>query len=75
MGSSCFSRGNNRNIEVIQEHLGGLRSDSLIELKGHLCEGRCRTGPNLRIDDTVYGSVDPVTLVGLLRNHLNPGRL
>ena len=21
MGSSCFSRGNNRNIEVIQEHL------------------------------------------------------
>jgi len=47
MGSSCFSRGNNHNIEVIQEHLGAQTLPEGVELTGHLCEGHCKEGPNV----------------------------
>jgi NADH:ubiquinone oxidoreductase subunit E len=75
MGSSCFSRGNNRNIEVIQDLFAGRPTPAALQLTGHLCEGKCRVGPNLQIDGIAYQGVDPVTLAGLVQQHLNPGRL
>ena len=41
MGSSCFSRGNSRNIEVIQEYLAANPLPPGVELIGHLCEFAC----------------------------------
>jgi NADH:ubiquinone oxidoreductase subunit E len=72
MGSSCFSRGNNRNIEVIQEYLGARSMGKMVQLKGHLCEGLCKAGPNIILADKPYSEVDPVTLMGLLNYHLTP---
>lgn len=66
MGSSCFSRGNNRNIEIIQDFLsqGGLVSPP--ELAGHHCEGHCTQGPNIAINGKVHHAVSPVAVTGLL---------
>ena len=45
MGSSCFSRGNNRNIEVIQSFLSSRHLPGNAELAGHLCEGTLQIRP------------------------------
>jgi NADH:ubiquinone oxidoreductase subunit E len=66
MGSSCFSRGNNRNIEVVQGCLARLGSEAHVELAGHLCQGHCKLGPNLSIDGKSYHAVDPFVVARLL---------
>lgn len=70
MGSSCFLRGNNRNIEVIQSYLAGPGTPPPVELEGHLCQGHCRCGPNVTIDGKDYHEVDPIAIIGLLNHHL-----
>lgn len=73
MGSSCFSRGNNRNIEVIQSYLGTRTLPPGVELSGHLCQGHCKSGPNVSINGKMYHEVDPIVIIGLL-NHYLPNR-
>lgn len=70
MGSSCFSRGNNRNIEVVQNFLANTDLSVTVDTRGHLCEGLCKNGPNIVIDGKLYQEVDPVAVVGLLTHHL-----
>jgi len=66
MGSSCFSRGNNRNIEIIERMLGKAVAQNVCKLEGHLCQSICTRGPNISINGQVYNEVDPVTLMALL---------
>ncbi|HTJ00680.1 MAG TPA: (2Fe-2S) ferredoxin domain-containing protein [Dongiaceae bacterium] len=70
MGSSCFARGNNRNIEVIQNHLAGQTLPPGVELRGHLCQGHCKSGPNVTINGQMYHEVNPVSITGLLHRFL-----
>ncbi len=72
MGSSCFSRGNNQNIEVIQDFLQSRNLPPRVELTGHLCQGHCKEGPNLIINEKMYHEVDPIVIIGLL-NHFSAG--
>ena len=72
MGSSCFSRGNNRNIEVIQNYLATHELPPKVELVGHLCQGHCKSGPNITINGKMYHEVDPIVIIGLL-NHVHGG--
>jgi NADH:ubiquinone oxidoreductase subunit E len=69
MGSSCFSRGNNRNIEVIQEYLASQPLPPGVELTGHLCQGHCKAGPNVTINEKIYHEVDPIVIIGLLNHY------
>jgi len=73
MGSSCFSRGNNRNIEVIQEYLASKKLPPGVELSGHLCQGHCRSGPNVTINGKMYHEVDPIVIIGLLNHFMTRG--
>jgi NADH:ubiquinone oxidoreductase subunit E len=70
MGSSCFSRGNNRNIEVIQDYLSSRTLPPGVELAGHLCEGHCKSGPNVTINGKMYHEVDPIVIMGLLNHYV-----
>ncbi len=70
MGSSCFSRGNNRNIEVIQEYLNSRKLPPGVELTGHLCQGHCKAGPNVTINSKMYHEVDPIVIIGLLNHYM-----
>jgi NADH:ubiquinone oxidoreductase subunit E len=71
MGSSCFSRGNSRNIEVIQDFLKTQPLPPPVALSGHLCEGHCNSGPNVTINGKMYHEVDPIVIIGRL-NHFVP---
>jgi NADH:ubiquinone oxidoreductase subunit E len=73
MGSSCFSRGNNRNIEVIQQFLSSHPLLAGVELTGHLCQGFCKEGPNVTINGRMYHQVDPAAIVSLLNHYSNSG--
>jgi NADH:ubiquinone oxidoreductase subunit E len=71
MGSSCFSRGNALNVEIIQrfvvQEAESIRVEA--ELSGTLCEGLCKEGPIISIDGTIYRNVTPTTIPDLLAAH------
>jgi NADH:ubiquinone oxidoreductase subunit E len=72
MGSSCFSRGNAVNVEIIETFLKryGLEASVGVEggteLRGTLCEERCKEGPIVVIDGVVHRRVTPAILPDLL---------
>ncbi|HVT88591.1 MAG TPA: (2Fe-2S) ferredoxin domain-containing protein [Tepidisphaeraceae bacterium] len=70
MGSSCFSRGNNRNIEVLRDFIDHSQPRAECNLVGHLCQDLCKHGPNIIIDGSAYKEIDPVSLMTLLNHHL-----
>ncbi|MBO5137579.1 MAG: (2Fe-2S) ferredoxin domain-containing protein [Spirochaetaceae bacterium] len=70
MGSSCFSRGNAANAEVVQRFIVENGLEDKVFVKGCLCEGECKNGPNVRIDGKLYTDVSPETLGDLLTKAL-----
>ena len=70
MGSSCFSRGNNRNIEVIQDFFKARSLPATVALTGHLCEGHCKSGPNVTINGRMHHEVNPTVILGLLNQQM-----
>lgn len=68
MGSSCFARGNSRNLEAVQELLKERAVP--LELRGHLCEGHCEAGPNVTLDGRLHQAVDPAALTALINELL-----
>lgn len=66
MGSSCFSRGNSKNLGVIQDYLQahGLQAD--VKLVGHLCQNLCKEGPNLVVNGQAHHRVDSAALASIL---------
>ena len=72
MGSSCFARGNNRNIEVIRSYISRAEVDAeLVELKGNLCQGACAKGPNIAIDGKLFSGVFPENVGDIIRLYLD----
>ena len=70
MGSSCFSRGNKRNIRLIQDYIDVHGLCGKVKMKGHLCEGLCKDGPNITIDERVFSQVEPDALELFLEDNL-----
>jgi NADH:ubiquinone oxidoreductase subunit E len=68
MGSSCFSRGNNRSLEIIQQYIADNSLKARVELRGCLCMDKCKEGPNITIDGTTYHHVDPTTVPDILKH-------
>ena len=69
MGSSCFARGNSKNLQVIQDYIGKNNLDAEIELTGLRCCNNCSKGPNITIDDKEYNNLDSNTLLDILEKH------
>lgn len=59
MGSSCFARGNSEILQAVESYINEKGLEDRVELVGHLCLGKCNTGPNLRIDGTEYSAISP----------------
>lgn len=58
MGSSCFARGNNENLEFIEKYIKDNHLEAEIDITGTRCEGRCATGPNIVVNGIEYSEVD-----------------
>lgn len=70
LGSSCFSRGNNKNLEIIQEYIKSKGLEADVNFKGQLCSEQCQEGPVLTIDNTTYKEVTQTKLIEILDKEL-----
>ena len=75
MGSSCFSRGNNINAQSLERFLAEHDLTDKVEVRGCLCEGQCKHGPNIRINDELLQGVEPEMLFDLLQHKLCKGAI
>ena len=66
MGSSCFARGNQQNLETIENFIKENGLEAEIEISGSRCEGKCVTGPNIIINGVEYTEVDEIKLNEIL---------
>lgn len=66
MGSSCFTRGNEENLRVIEEFITQHDCEDHIELSGKCCLGKCADGPNIVIDGQCFHKVNKGMLIDLL---------
>ncbi|MBO5442403.1 MAG: (2Fe-2S) ferredoxin domain-containing protein [Alphaproteobacteria bacterium] len=69
MGSSCFARGNAKNLQLIQKYIDDNNLDGEIELTGLRCCDKCAKGPNITIDQEEYNNIDQGTLLDILDKH------
>ena len=68
MGSSCFARGNQENLNFIENYIKNNGLDAQIDLIGALCEEKCESGPHIFIDGKNYSEVDQEKLSDILEN-------
>ncbi len=66
MGSSCFTRGNNTNLEIVRRFLRERGLEAEVVFSGRLCENMCNRGPVICIDDKVYEEVNESLLYKIL---------
>ncbi len=70
MGSSCFTRGNNTNLKIIQDYLKENSLEADINLSGALCQENCRKGPIIYLNDQIHTHVEASDLPDLLKGFL-----
>jgi NADH:ubiquinone oxidoreductase subunit E len=73
MGSSCFSHGNNHNVEIVERFLREHDLSARVEVIGCLCDGHCKDGPNIRINGELIRGVEPGMMPDLLSHKLLKG--
>lgn len=73
MGSSCFARGNEKNVAYCEKFLAarGLRDEVDVVLGASLCTGNCAQGPIVIVDGNVHTQVDEGVMSDIL-NRLFP---
>jgi len=57
MGSACFAKGNQENLEFIKQYIEENNLDSKIAILGSLCENKCEIGPRIIVDGIEYINV------------------
>lgn len=70
MGSSCFSRGNSRNLEIIKDFIKDHNIDAEVNLKGHLCANQCDKGPIIEINSESFKAVSESGITKILESKL-----
>ncbi|MCD8139028.1 MAG: (2Fe-2S) ferredoxin domain-containing protein [Planctomycetaceae bacterium] len=70
MGSSCFARGNNRVLDVLERVIEENGWKHKVHLSGLRCQNHCADGPNLTIDGELYQGLDSGAILDLLSDKL-----
>lgn len=70
MGSSCFSRSNGSNVELVQKFLESNNLIGKVAIEGCLCRGQCKDGPNIEVNGKTFGNVNADNLPKILREQL-----
>ena len=71
MGSSCFARGNDVNLEYIENFIKENNLDAKLELFGARCENLCAKGPSIVINKVRYEQMTPGKLKPILEELMN----
>lgn len=67
MGSACFAKGNNENLEFIKKYVEENHLDTEITIAGSLCKNKCETGPRITINNKEYTNVTPDDILKILK--------
>ena len=70
MGSSCYSRGNSKSLELVESFIVENNLESKIELSGKLCLGSCSDGPNIIVNGNLHKRCEPECVIDLLNHYL-----
>ena len=66
MGSACFAKGNQENLEYIKSFIDENGLNAEIKIVGALCENKCSVGPRIYIDDKEHLQVTKGDLMQFL---------
>lgn len=66
MGSACFAKGNQENLQYIKNFIDENNLNAEITIIGALCENRCEIGPRIYIDEKEYTKVTTAELSVIL---------
>jgi len=66
MGSACFAKGNQDNLQCIKEYIEENNLDAEVSIVGALCENKCNIGPRIIINDIEYTNVNEDNLKEIL---------
>ncbi len=66
MGSACFAKGNQENLEFIKEYIEEKGLDSEIIIVGALCENKCAEGPRIIVNDIEYTNITKENIKDIL---------
>lgn len=69
-GSSCFARGNEANLGLIEKYMEAhsLKDEVDLELGCSLCQNKCSCGPNIQVNGVDHQKVDKGTMKEILKN-------
>ncbi len=70
MGSACFTRGNNRSVEIVKEYLQKNGIEAEIAFKGCLCTNRCKAAPVIIIDERPFERLAPQSVIEVIEHIL-----
>lgn len=70
MGSSCFARGNQKHLDIIEQFIKTHKLVEKVELVGSGCEKNCSHGPVIKINGTTYTNLDSASLIDILNKQL-----
>ena len=66
LGSSCFSRGNKKTVQLIKDYIKNNQLEDKVFFHGNHCSGNCENGPIIKIDNKEYQNVSPDNIIYLL---------
>lgn len=67
MGSACFAKGNQENLEFIKKFTEDNNLDSKVIITGSLCENKCEKGPRIIVNNEEYTGVTTQDLDNILK--------
>ena len=70
MGSSCYSRGNRKTLEILEQYINEASLADQVTLKGRLCLEACSCGPHIVVDGERVDLVAPEGVIEVLNKYL-----
>ncbi len=67
MGSACFAKGNQENLEIIKEYLKENNLQMKVSITGALCQNACSDGPRIIVNETEYKNITSEKLAEILK--------
>ena len=67
MGSACFAKGNQENLEYIKQYIEENDLKANVTIIGALCQNKCSQGPRIIINNVEYDNVSKEHLAEILK--------